>query len=214
MPPFHSNVEPVTAPLSEEGTYRVGNLSDFSQSLFQTAVERPFNGVAELIDLPELRLTGDYYKNSFAAQAGTVAGTVLDFALLSKGYDAAAGKYATAITMKSGVDYPRSFQSVSLGLKMMTLGGVDGGVFTKGSFNDRIFSGAEEAKNLGVCGYLMPMVASGIGKVALKVKPESASGLKSQMEFVHRVSPIGLPIGNLVFSKEKSPEMTKGAGSS
>lgn len=65
-------------------------VADFGQALFHSAIENPINGVTQIINhstganIPQLEIAGEVKNPSIGAAAGTIAGGVLDYYLLSK----------------------------------------------------------------------------------------------------------------------------------
>ena len=62
---------------------------DFAQALFHSAVEKPFNGVVQIVNkstnagLPELDVVGASRTDSLGTSAGNLAGTLIDYAIPS-----------------------------------------------------------------------------------------------------------------------------------
>ena len=67
-----------------------GQVKDFGQALFHSAIENPINGITQIINhstgvnIPELEIAGAVKEPSAGAMAGTIAGGVLDYYVLSR----------------------------------------------------------------------------------------------------------------------------------
>ena len=109
------------------------NPISLAKSAFSSAIEQPWNAVAQLTDgtLPSLHITDSKPTNTLASKAGSIIGTVLDFAVLSKATSGAldpllAESKATvgASALKSGIS-----------------GALYGGVFTSSAPGQNPFLG-------------------------------------------------------------------------
>lgn len=104
------------------------NVSDFGKELVHSALVNPYNAVVQIADkaganLPKIEMHGADNKDSIGAQAGALAGFVVDFAALS-----IATKGATKPLLSSmGVSETSALAHATT---MGVTGGIYGGVFT------------------------------------------------------------------------------------
>lgn len=133
-------------------TTELGSVADFGISLFDSAIARPYNATIGLI-APKIDLSKDYNHNSYAAKIGDFGGTAVDIALISK----FAG---SGVSKALGAGAERGMISASLAenkllastLTFSTTGALYGGVFTPGSFQDRLKNATVDAATFGAMG--------------------------------------------------------------
>lgn len=144
-------------------------LYNYAEALLHAGIERPLNGIGQLVNLPEVHITGNYDKDSFAAKLGGISGTLIDFVALSKAFDVGAAKLAPDLILgKEASQLGTKFEAAASTVKMATVGAIDGSIFTRGSMSERLTSGLTEGLTLGAFGYAAPYMHAGFGKLATK----------------------------------------------
>lgn len=130
----------------------IGSVADFGVSLFDSAIARPYNATIGLI-APKIDLSKEYNHNSYAAKIGDFGGTAVDIAIISK--------FAGAGVSKAlGAGAERGLISASLAeskllastLTFSSTGALYGGVFTPGSFQERLKNATVDAATFGAMG--------------------------------------------------------------
>ena len=143
---------------------------DFAQALFHSAVEKPFNGVVQIVNkstnagLPELDVVGASRTDSLGTSAGNLAGTLIDYAILSKVAGLAMGNLGG-----SGL--------AGNALRAGIVGGVYAGVFTPSDSNSNSFLN-DRVTNAGIGAATFASMAAasdGLGKVAGFAVPQFRS---------------------------------------
>jgi len=145
-------------------------IADFGQALFHSGVENPLNGFVQLVNktthtsLPELQIAGAPEENSWGTAAGNLAGTVADYALLSKIAGSTMGDIGG-----SGL--------AGNALRAGIVGGVYSGIFTPSDPNsDSFFSDRLANAGVGAATFAsMAAAANGLGKTGLFAVPEVRS---------------------------------------
>ncbi|CAN5179170.1 hypothetical protein BH10CYA1_BH10CYA1_60950 [soil metagenome] len=147
----------------------LGSLSDFGISLVDSALARPYNATIGTI-APKIDLSKDYNHNSYAAKIGDFGGTAVDVVVLSKfagaGVSKALGTGAESGLISASLAENRLFSST---LSLSTTGALYGGVFTPGSFQDRLKNATIDAATFGVMG----AASTQLGRVGFLGSPGS-----------------------------------------
>lgn len=119
--------------------HSIGSPVDLVAGIFQGAIQRPWNGIAQLTHLPEMHITGE--AQSTLGRVGETAGSFADFFGLYKAADSAASSAARRGLFKSA-DMPFT--------KGLMVGGIYNGVMQPDlSLSDRMKQGVTWGLLLG-----------------------------------------------------------------